>query len=188
VRDAVGAGADGAHDDADGAYCSRGTRPFGARTHGLAVAAAVAGALGTAREEHDLAFDGTGGQRLQRSEIFDHHDRRDEALIGGTDAAADRDGDHRLRVGREHLGARLAAHPARDDHFGRTHLGEAEVDEFAACPFDPGEIARGACEPRTDLGGERGEELQRLVALDRLIAQLCSALERCLRRSDLDAA
>ena len=188
MRDAVRAGADGAQDDADGTQHSRGTRPFGARAHSLAVAAAIAGAFGAARKEYDLAFDGAGGQRLQRGEVFDHHDRRDEALIGGADAAADRDGDHRLRVGREHLGARLAAHPARDDHFGRTHCGEAEFHELAARPFDPGEIARSACEPRPDLGGERGEELQRLVARERLLAQLCGALERGLRRSDLDAA
>ena len=180
VRDAVGAGADGADDDAHGARRAGDGGPLGARAHGLAVAAAVAGALGAPREEHDLALHGAGRQALQRGDILDHHDGGDEALVGGADAAADRDRDHRLRERRDHLGARFAAHPARHDDLGGAHVGEAEVDELAARPLDAREVAGRAGEARSDLGGEGGEDLQRFVAGERTVAQLGCGLERGL--------
>ena len=180
VRDAVGAGADGADDDAHRARSARDGGALGARAHGLAVAAAIAGTLGAPREEHDLALYGARRQRLQGGDVPHHHDGGDEALVGGADAAADRGGHHRLRERREHFRARFAAYPARHDHLRRAHLGEAEVDELAARPLDAGEVAGRAGEARSDLGGQGGEDLQRFVAGERTVAQLGCGLERSL--------
>src|SRR3954463_12535432 len=93
-----------------------GARALGAILHGCAIARAVARALHPLIDEHDLAADRRGRQRVERIQRSHFENLCLNAILGSADAAAERDCRQRLWDGTRKRDLGMTAHPARDQY------------------------------------------------------------------------
>ena len=127
-----------------------GARTFGAILHGCAVARAVASSLHALIDEHDLAADRRSRQSIEGIQRRDFENLGFDAILGGPDAAAERDRNQRLRDGPGKRDLGVTAHPARDQHVLRANVREAETAELVERPAHGRGVAARARGPWPD--------------------------------------
>ena len=82
-----------------------------------------------------------GRQRVERIERSDFEDLCLDAFVGRADAAAERDGDQRLRRGTGEGDLGVTANPAGHEHVLAANLREAEAAELVQRPAHGRRIA-----------------------------------------------